>query len=130
MFLWTLVGAFAPEIKLARVPAVLLVAVWMALLPSEVGDYEAKFRVRDKRRNDLHKGQIRLGIHVLAHTAVALGPFPLQVKEPGEFYFEWSVAGGKWEKISTLRINQVGAIPNTAVASIASGKNQTDKSVA
>ena len=112
----TLVGVFAPEINIAQFPGVVPIAIWVALLPPEVGDYEAEFRARDSGKNELVKGQMKIGIQVAAHTALALGPVPLQIKEPGDFIFEWSVEGGRWDKIAVLRVNQVGVVPDAVAA--------------
>ena len=116
---YTLLGASAPELTIAVLPAVISVSIWFSGTVSEAGPFEAEFRAFDVDKNAMLKATMKGAIAGTGVTSLAIGPMPLQIQKAGDYIFEWSVNGGKWGKIGKLRINYAAAVLATTPVPIA-----------
>ena len=105
----TLLGAFAPELNIAEVPANILMAIWVSGTPSGIGQFDAEFRALGVDGTTLLNAQINGDFAALGKTSMIIGSFPLAVKEAGEYSFEWNFGNSKWDKIGKLLIHHTPA---------------------
>jgi hypothetical protein len=105
-----LLGVTAPEVNVASIPAVIPLAVWLAVKPSESGVFELGFRILDVQKKPIIEGKVEGEFKDKSRTALAFGPFPIEVTEPGNFDFEWSLDESSWTKIASYSVNFVPTV--------------------
>lgn len=102
-----LLGVTAPEVNVATIPAVIPLAVWLAIKPKDTAQFEIRIRILDTQKKPIVEGRLIGAFNNDSQVALAFGPFPIEVNEPGDFDFEWSVNEDNWTKIASYKVNFV-----------------------
>jgi hypothetical protein len=100
-----LLGVTAPEVNVANIPALIPLAIWLAVKPNETGKFDIGIRILDVQKIAIIEGKLHGEFKDKSQVALAFGPFPIEVNEPGNFDFEWNLNGEGWKKIATYRVN-------------------------
>jgi hypothetical protein len=102
-----LIGAYANELNISSLPAVIPLAIFLAIEPKEQGLVRGKLRVLDPFKMPIFNVQFDLTIANTAPHPMAMGPFPLNLGSSGKYCIQWCFDEKKWSEISFLKVNHV-----------------------
>ena len=120
---YTLLGAAAPEwsVTLPKdrpTPMVIMVAVFVEGMPSEMGPFKAQMKVLNAEKIQTVHGNLEGDFNTNQATSIVLGPLPVPIDKDGDYSFEWNFGDG-WTEIGKLKINILDTAVTTPLGSSA-----------
>jgi hypothetical protein len=101
-----LIGVYTGKVLVSKMPANLVVALWIVTKTKGAGSFEREVRVVGPDKKTIAEGRFRAVIvkEDEGYASFALSKVPLNMNRTGEIKFQWKKPMGRWVTLLTKEV--------------------------